>query len=407
MKILFIKIFGIGSLLCLSLVNLQAQSLEDARKYLILKQFVAAKTIVDNLENDTVFNQQSAFWLLRAKIYLQISEDIRGSVSNLDSMAVFKSFTAFIKTIELAEAKYLDSAQIGLQQLQKITLNNAGKYYKKGYEVIKKFKGQNIPPIALFDFKKANEYAELAQKINPLDTLGYSIAAYSAYYMQDFSKYNLTVEKWIPKIVNKSERYKLYENWLNINQDLRRDTVQTLKILAFALKDFPNDKKFKEARLNYSVASDNEEEIIAFAEEKVKQNPRSSTAYFDLALVYQRFNKLESAINSYKTCLKLDPSNFRAMFYLGGIFYNEGVNKLREIDRSSFTEYQLRGKEIEAQANEWFKKALPYFEEMSQMTPRSEDVLKPLYQIYKRLKMQSEAEKIKQRLQLINPAWGD
>jgi tetratricopeptide (TPR) repeat protein len=381
----------------------------SARQSLRLHKYEEAKLIVDTLITDSLLTQSSEVWYVRGLIYTAIAGDIRGTTANTDTLVLHKAYESYYNCLIINQKPYSDSAKIGFNALHQITINSAGNYYKQAYQKIK----TNGEETALIDtatfalLRLAYQTADLANQIKPNDTLAYSIAAYSALYLEDYEAYNQVAEKWLGKIYLPKERYKHYEGWLAVCRDKMKDPQLTLAILEKALKEFPNDSKFRTARLTLSVEANKEENIVELAKERIKNNPRDPQAYFNLGNVYQKFNKMEEAIAQYKKVIQLDPSNFQAMYYVGGIYYNWGVAKLQEISQITFTDYQKNGETLEQEANAQLKLALPYFEQLHALSPRSEDVIKPLYQIYKRLKMKDLAEKTKQKMILINPTLAD
>jgi tetratricopeptide (TPR) repeat protein len=386
-----------------------AQDLPSAKQSLRLHKYEEAKLIVDALILDSLLTQSPEVWYVRGLVYTTIAGDIRGTSTNTDTLVLQKAYESYYKCLIINQKPYLDSAKIGLNALHQITINSAGNYYKQAFQKIK----TNGEITALTDtttfalLRLAYQTADLANQIKPNDTLAYSIAAYSALYLEDYEAYNQVAEKWLSKINLPQERYKHYEGWLAVCRDKMQDPQLTLAILEKALKEFPNDSKLKVARLTLSVEANKEENIIELAKERIKNNPRDPQAYFNLGNVYQKFNKNAEAIVQYQKVIQLDPSNFQAMYYVGGIYYNQGVSKLQEISQITFTDYQKSGELLEEEANVPLKLALPYFEQLHALSPRSEEVLKPLYQIYKRLKMKDLAEKTKQKLILLNPTLAD
>ncbi len=389
--------------------TLLAQDIESARQSLRLRKYEEAKLIIDNLVMDTLWEKSAEVWYMHGQIYTAIAGDIRGTSTNTDTLVLHKAYDSFYKCLIINQKPYTDSAKIGLTQLHQITINAAGNYYKQAYQKIK----VNGIETALTDtltfslLNLAYQTANLANQIKPNDTLAYSIAAYSALYLEDYRAYNQVAEKWLTKIYLPQERYKHYEGWLAVCRDKMKDPQLTLAVLEKALKEFPNDSKLRTARLTLSVEANKEDNLIELAKEKIKNNPRDPEAYFNLGNVYQKFNKIEEALAQYQTVIRLDPSHFRAMYYTGGIYYNWGVAKLQQISQITFTDYQKYGETLEQEANIQLKLALPYFEQLQALSPRNEDILKPLYQIYKRLKMKDLAEKTKQKLILINPLLAD
>jgi tetratricopeptide (TPR) repeat protein len=142
----------------------------------------------------------------------------------------------------------------------------------------------------------------------------------------------------------------------------------------------------------------NNEKLLNDAKSRVKTNPGDPINYFNLAVVYQRLNRSYEALDNYIRCINLDPSNFTAIFNVAGIYYNQGVEKLKEIDELTFTKYQKEGEKLEKQADTFFKDSLSYFETLQKLDPDNLVILKSLKQIYTRLKMTVKSKQIKDTL---------
>jgi tetratricopeptide (TPR) repeat protein len=194
-------------------------------------------------------------------------------------------------------------------------------------------------------------------------------------------------------------KYERYENLIATCRDVINDSEETLRALDLALIDFPDDEKFLKARiaLNEEMGQNNEK-LLNDAKSRVKTNPGDPINYFNLAVVYQRLNRSYEALDNYIRCINLDPSNFTAIFNVAGIYYNQGVEKLKEIDELTFTKYQKEGEKLEKQADTFFKDSLSYFETLQKLDPDNLVILKSLKQIYTRLKMTVKSKQIKDTL---------
>ena len=392
--VIIIFIYIIFSAIFIS--NAFTQDLEEVRIAYQAKKYDEAKYLIDDLMKKNNNMADSKTWYYRGLVYYGIASDLRGSFVKLDSMALFKSYESYIKSIEANTSVYTDSSKIGLDSLFKPAVNAAGNYYKQAYALAN---GKtNLDRHTLDLYQKAYNTADLARKLNTKDTLAYSIAAYSALNMRDYQNYISITEDLIKIITIPKEKYKHYEGLLYVCRDVLDDNEFTLSVLEKALKEFPNDKKFEEARLKLNVDNDKEENLIKDAKEKIKKTPNEPLHYYNLAIIYQRYHRFDEAIENYKKCIQYDPSNFDAYFYIGGIYYNLGANYLKELNELTFTEFQKKGHETEKKAKKEFENALPYFEKLNILSPDNENILKPLYYIYKNLKYEDKMTSIKDKL---------
>ncbi len=382
--------------------HLQAQTLQDAYIAINEQRYEAARQVLELLqENETNDpKQQTEIGFLKAKTYAFIASDIRGTFSGQDTIALFKAYQAYQEVIQMKDVQnsYTDSSKIGLDSLQSTALNIAGKYYKKAYKMTREI-GASKDLQTNSMYKIAFRTAQLAKKLDAKDTLAHSIAAYAAFLSQDYPNYIQTVKDLIRILDNPKIKYEHYENLIATCRDVINDTKETLLVLDLALQDFPNDEKFLEARIALQEAlGTNDEKLLNDAKARVKASPSDPNNYFNLAIVYQRLEKTYEALDNYEQCIRLDPSNFTAIYNTAGIYYNQGIKKLKEIDKLTFTEYQKVGDKIEKQADGFFQDSKIHFEKLYTLDASNVIVLKSLAQIYKRLKMSEKLAEIESKL---------
>lgn len=75
---------------------------------------------------------------------------------------------------------------------------------------------------------------------------------------------------------------------------------------------------------------------------------------------------------SYKKALEIEPANYDALYNLGAFYFNDAVQLKSVVDNMSMTDYQSKGKEVEARVCGKFKKAKPYFEKAVQAKDETE-----------------------------------
>jgi tetratricopeptide (TPR) repeat protein len=382
--------------------QMQAQTLQDAYIAIGEQRYEAARQVLDKLTTDSTSTttDKAELWFLRAKTYAYIAGDIRGTFTGQDTVALFKSYKAYQEVLNLSsqERLYADSAKIGLDSLHNVALNIAGNYYKQAYKMTREIgASSDLQTNGLY--KVAFQAAELAKKLDFKDTLSHSIATYSAFLRQDYPNYIRAMKEMTEVLEDDKIKYERYENLIATCRDVINDSEETLRALDLALIDFPDDEKFLKARiaLNEEMGQNNEK-LLNDAKSRVKTNPGDPINYFNLAVVYQRLNRSYEALDNYIRCISLDPSNFTAIFNVAGIYYNQGVEKLKEIDELTFTKYQKEGEKLEKQADTFFKDSLSYFETLQKLDPDNLVILKSLKQIYTRLKMTVKSKQIKDTL---------
>ena len=86
----------------------------------------------------------------------------------------------------------------------------------------------------------------------------------------------------------------------------------------------------------------------------------------------------------------MDPKLHMALFNLGVLYYNDGVDLVSKANKTKDDEKYA---ELREQANEKFEKALPYMERALELKPEDTKVLSTLKTLYYRLRTQKEEYK--------------
>jgi predicted Zn-dependent protease len=108
-------------------------------------------------------------------------------------------------------------------------------------------------------------------------------------------------------------------------------------------------------------------------------------------LTKERNANKEEAVVYYKKTLAIDPNSYDALFNMGVMSFNEGVEVKRPYDNMNPTtaEFKLNGKAMEDKFNAKFKEALPYFEAAYAIKKESE-IIDNLKNVYRLLKMEDK-----------------
>ena len=393
-------------LLCVFSVNALSQDFNEAKLAYEAQEYDEAKHIIDLLISQDKHVNNAEIWYYRGKVYTNIANDLRGIYLKLDTLALFKAYDSFVETINIGESAFKDSARVALDSLYSTAINSAGKYFKQAFQREKRTIG-NDDLKTYHLFRAAYGAANLATMLAPdRDTLSYSIASYSALSTGNYDDYVEATEKLIQQLEERQNKYLHYESMVAICRDRINDLNLTLTVLDKALTIFPNDEKFQTERININdELGQNNDKLLSDTKAKIKANPREPINYYNLAIIYQRLDRLEEAIDNYNICIKLDQSNIDAIFNVAGIYYNRAIHRLKKISELTFTGYQQGGEKQEELANTDFRKALNAFEKAFNLNPNNIKILGPMYYICKRLKITDRENELKSRINIIDPSF--
>lgn len=136
---------------------------------------------------------------------------------------------------------------------------------------------------------------------------------------------------------------------------------------------------------NYYVnkgENQNAYEYINLAIEKNNQNPQF---YVIRATLSEGLYLKDNAIADYKKAIELDATNFDAIYSLGAIYYNMGVDTLQYAEDNVPVTNTQEFEKYKSVANKCFADALPYLEKAQALKPSELAVLTTLKTIYYRL----------------------
>lgn len=132
------------------------------------------------------------------------------------------------------------------------------------------------------------------------------------------------------------------------------------------LEDVNNSQKETQANIAKIEAD------IKAAEEKEQSVDKSALQNQLTELKAKQAEAKTQALKTYEKAIEVDGNNYDALFGLGAIYYNEGVELKREVDNMNMQEYQQKGKEVESKVCGRFKKSRPYFEKAASINPDSD-----------------------------------
>jgi tetratricopeptide (TPR) repeat protein len=174
------------------------------------------------------------------------------------------------------------------------------------------------------------------------------------------------------------------------------DTTAAGETIKEGFEKYPENKQMLVQLINfYFVETDKPEEALQYIKVAREQDPNNAGYYSAEASVYDRLGEKEKAIEFYKKAIELDPELFEAQYNLGVIYYNDAVeasNKANEVKDNEA--YQKARKE----ANDVFKKALPYIEKAHELQPEERSIMSTLKTLYYRLKMEDKYQEIEEKL---------
>lgn len=345
------------------------------------------------MEYEEVFDDPE-FWLLKARLHLQIAISENPEYRALVENPVDKADEAMINAMEL------DTDNEHWIQIQQNMLFLSEMVFNQGVD---QYNQQN--------WGKASDYFlrayEIGKTFEAQDTTTLYNAALSAELGQQYEK-ALDLYKRLRDM--KYDQPFLYSSLANISLFLG-DTVGGTQYVEEGRERYPDDLEliFTEANIHIFTGDLNRaEKILDIAIEKDPDNP---VLYFALAANYDQMAQdtlypaekrefaFQEAISAYKKALEIDPDYFDAMFNLGALHFNKGLRLFEEAEERlrathDFAQYEEDEKEIR---RIWLD-AEPYLQQALEMIDEDHEfyrtVLISLVELYARTNQPDKLKEI-------------
>jgi tetratricopeptide (TPR) repeat protein len=357
----------------------QNEKLSNIIEYLKSGDLTNAKKGIDEVF-DTGNIRDSKFWMYRAFVYQAIYESESANIKAMDNDPINKAYKSYLEALKYDTIK--ENFPLIISSL-KILSNEFV------YEGIKEYNDGN--------FEKSFTYFNNTLTINNmpsimmLDTIIIYNAALAA---EKCSKYDVAEGLFSNLLTLKYGGLKIYSDFADLYKAENKPELM-IKTLNEGLKYYPNDTDNKYLVINklidYYRETSNTDESIKYLEMALDMKPDNSIYYYNLGSFYQQKNVLIKAETNYKKAIRFDSTNVDALFNLGAINYNQGVDLIK----------LAKDKKQKAEADSKYALALPFFEKCLKLNPKDIQTMKLLKTIYTILNYQDKLKEIDHSIESI------
>ncbi len=366
--------------------GVKAQNAEvlNAFNYHKFKEFDKAKISIDKAILDPKTGISAKTWYYRGLIYQDIEESLEASVKAVDTQSLDKAIESYIKALEYDTKKsYSEDIKKRLPYLQ-------NRYVNKGVDKYKQKKYQEAADLFL---KSASISEKVYSKIDTNLIFNAALASINAK--------NLGQQKeLLSRLVDlKYPDAEIYRSLANV-YFAEKDTTKGLDYIAQGRKTFPNNNTLMIDELNIYMARGQSKQMISKMEEAARADSTNKTLWFALGTTYDNMGKKKEAEVAYKKALSIDESYFDALYNLGAMHYNAGVevyNKVKDLPISKEKEYNAGKAKYVAS----FNKSLPYLEKALDLQPNDVNTLLSLKEVYAKLDNFTKSAEMKKRIEAI------
>ena len=179
----------------------------------------------------------------------------------------------------------------------------------------------------------------------------------------------------------------------------KADTAAYLATLEEGSKLFPGNAFFLGNIINYYLNKEQYTEAKDYLGKVLAQPDLQNKEMFYNALadIFAQEGNREEAQKNYEEALKVNPEYADATMGIGRLYYNHALQVTN--DATAAIGDAAKMKALDAQAQDLFKKALPYLQKASKLEPDNKEYLMALRNVYYNLKMQKEFDEIDKLLQ--------
>ena len=346
-----------------------------------------AKVEIDKAAVHEKTSGKAKTWYFRGMIYENILVSAKPQFAGLAPDAGKQAYESYAKAMSLSSKgeEYFDQSQSRINNLWGSFLNDG----------VKKYEAK--------DFAGSIASYELAQAIKPADTTAFVYALYSAESLKDYEK----CKTFTNKLFSMGKQQPFMYLSLARQARMASKNQEALGHVEDGRKVYPADKDLANEELDLYFVMGRGNEAKSKLEDAIKMDSTRADLYSILGNMYdqesadvkrpakERDASKQKALSSYRTAIKLDKDNMESNFNLGVYYFNRGAEALKKVNDLDINTYQKVGKKMEADAQNEFKKSIPFFEECYRIKPTDEDSKRSLRNAYERVGRSADAEKIK------------
>jgi tetratricopeptide (TPR) repeat protein len=313
-------------------------------------------------------------YYVRGYVYQKLYETKNSEFKDIVEKPLFKAFDNYKKSYDMDEkGTYKGSIDAALFTLHKYFIN----------EGVNGFKNSDYES-AFSNFKYAIKVSNMPVFDGHIDTAIIYNAGIAAQNMQNWE----TAAEYYQEAANYG--YQGARTYLLMNNAYLQagDTLQAVNALKEGFEKYPTNNNMIGSLVNYYLLnSDNPEKALKYLDKAIEEYPDQAQYYSAKAQVYDKVDKIGKAKENYHKALDIDSRNYMALYNLGVLYFNEGVDMETKANK---TKKEEEYKKLKRNAEDKFLEALPYMEKANEIKPKDMAVLKTLKTLYYRLRVKKK-----------------
>lgn len=367
----------------------------SAFNYLRYGKLDKAKTAIDEACVHEKTMNDAKTWFYKGNIYLEIANSTDEKYKDLDPNAFNVAYEAYKK------AKEFDTKNEYLIEITPRIMACAAGFYNNG---VKNY-NEKLFIEAAIDFKSAYDANKF---MGTIDTSALYNVAVAADLGEDKEFAKETYDELIKLNYNNPS---MYVSLTDIYR-AEKDSIKALEIIQIGRERFPDEFSLIISETNLFLAAGETEKALKNLKLAIEKDTMNCTIYLAVGNMYdrivadttktyeERMEAFKESEKAYKRAIYLKPDFFDAVYNLGALYFNEGVNVLLEADTLPFGDPKYD--EEKAKGDKYLEESLPCLEKALEINSTDYNTLFSLKQIYSRTgqteKYNEVNEKLKEQL---------
>ncbi|MCC6600646.1 MAG: tetratricopeptide repeat protein [Crocinitomicaceae bacterium] len=321
-----------------------------------------AVSYIEKVASDPKATAKEKYWRYRGNIYLNIAKDPALSAKYPDALAT--AVDSYLKGMALdTHGDYKNEVSVSLADAQSIVLSHAEKSYNSK------------------DFCSAAKSFDLAALISDKFSIIDSAAIFNAAYCFD-------------KCGNIEGALKGYkrcgEIGYNVPDVFRYSSElytkmgkkeEALKVLSEARAKYPKDSDLLRSEVNIYLNENQYDKAETLLKSLTETDAKNEAIWFVLGVTYEKLGKKAEEEEAYKKALLIKPDYYDALFNLGAMYFNEGLDKEKgcaDIPAREKAQYE----ECVSKSKIYFSNASAHLEKAYKLKPEDREIISALKDAY-------------------------
>jgi len=361
----------------------QSIQVQNMAAYLRNKELAKAKTSADAAEVHENTKNSAKMWLFRGKVYQAIYSDTSEAIRKLDSESEEKALDAYINCMKLdKELFYKDEVKGPLIGVTAAVSNKAN-YYKQTKQFDK--------ALRCYDLMEASLPYDFDQGIKRNNITKEKVAFYKFETYQLAGNPEKTKEYADKLIAIPYKDPRVFTDMVRISLQ-KKDTTMAITYIEKGRTMFEDNMDLITSELDIYIARKKTDVLKNKLTTAIEVSPDNEILHFVLANLYKGTNQFADAEKEYLKAVEIRPDYEPAVYNLGVLYYSAGKEWNDKLNALPLKDPKT--KEYETKSNDYFKKAIGYFESSYEMT-KDKKTKQILRQLCLRLGETEKAEKYK------------